>query len=257
MQEDLSGLEELRERLMSVRRRISLSAELSGRDPDDVTLIAVSKTHPPEALRRAIRAGATDLGENRVQEAEGKIPEVGREGVRWHLIGHLQSNKARRAVSLFDLIHSLDSKELALRLNRLCADMGRERLPVLIQVDLGGEETKTGVSEEELDELVRYVSGCEYLRLRGLMTLPPFFEDAESARPFFHRLRELRDRYQAEGVFIDGRGELSMGMSNDFEVAIEEGATMVRVGTAIFGERRARDKSEDPGPNTQAKESSS
>lgn len=248
MQEDLPGLEELRERLREVRRRIARSAELRGRDPKDVTLIAVSKTHPPEALRRAIQAGATDLGENRVQEAAEKIPEVGREGVRWHLIGHLQSNKARRAVSLFDLVHSLDSKELALRLNRLCGDVGREALPVLIQVDLGGEETKTGASEGELQELVRYVSGCEHLRLKGLMTLPPFFEDAERVRPFFRRLRELRDRYQAEGAFGDAGGELSMGMSNDFEVAVEEGATFVRVGTAIFGERRKRHESQARSP---------
>jgi pyridoxal phosphate enzyme (YggS family) len=240
MDEDLPGIEELRERLLSVRRRVLKSAQLGGRSAEDVTLIAVSKTHPPEVLRRAILAGATDLGENRVQEAEGKIPEVGRESVRWHLIGHLQSNKARRAVSLFDLVHSLDSTELALRLELLCAEEGRAALPVLIQVDLGGEETKTGVSEDELPELVRRVVASEHLRLKGLMTLPPFFEDAQRVRPFFRRLRELRDQYQALGAFFEKRGELSMGMSNDFEVAIEEGATMVRVGTAIFGERRTR-----------------
>jgi PLP dependent protein len=240
MYEDLPSLEELRERLEDVRRRIARSARSARRQPEEITLIAVSKTHPAEVLRRALGAGVTDLGENRVQEAEGKIPEVGRVGARWHLIGHLQSNKARRAVSLFDLIHSLDSVELAHRLNRLCVEEGRALLPVMIQVDLGGEETKSGASESELPELVERLADCEQLRLAGLMTLPPFYEDAERVRPFFRRLRALRDEYRARGAFGDAGGELSMGMSNDFEVAIEEGATMVRVGTAIFGERRQR-----------------
>lgn len=230
--------EELRERLEAVRRRIAQSARLSGRSPEEVKLVAVSKTHPPELIRLAIEAGVTDLGENRVQEAEGKIPQLEGERVSWHLIGHLQSNKARRAVSLFELIHSLDSKELASRLNRLCAEEGREALPLLIQVDLGGEETKTGVTESELEGVVEQVLASERLRLRGLMTLPPFLEDAERVRPFFRRLRELRDEYRAKGAFGDSPGELSMGMSHDYEVAVEEGATMVRVGTAIFGERR-------------------
>jgi pyridoxal phosphate enzyme (YggS family) len=237
MREDLPSTKELRERLSEVLERIALSARRSGRRAEDVTLIAVSKTHPPEILRRAIEAGVTDLGENRVQEAEGKILEIGAERVRWHLIGHLQSNKARRAVQLFDLIHSLDSAELALRLNRLRGEEKQSPLPVTIQVDLAGEEAKTGISEAELPELVERVAACEHLRLTGLMTLPPFFEDAEKARPFFSRLRELRDRFKASGAFVDGAGALSMGMSNDFEVAVEEGATMVRVGTAIFGQR--------------------
>jgi pyridoxal phosphate enzyme (YggS family) len=240
MTEDLPSLEELRKRLDEVRLRIAASAQLSGRQPEEIKLIAVSKTHPAEVLRRAIEAGVADLGENRVQEAEGKIEGIGRTRARWHLIGHLQSNKARRAVSLFDLIHSLDSVELAQRLDRLCSEEGRSRLPVLIQVDLGGEETKAGASESELSEIVERVAACEHLSLTGLMTLPPFFEDAERVRPFFRRLRELRDRYKARGHFGDASGELSMGMSNDFEVAIEEGATMVRVGTAIFGERGKR-----------------
>lgn len=240
MTEDLPSLEELRKRLDEVRLRIAASAQLAGRQPEEIKLIAVSKTHPAEVLRWAIEAGVTDLGENRVQEAEGKIEEIGRTRARWHLIGHLQSNKARRAVSLFDLIHSLDSVELAQRLDRLCSEEGRSRLPVLIQVDLGREETKAGASESELPEIVERVAACEHLSLTGLMTLPPFFEDAERVRPFFRRLRELRDRYKARGHFGDASGELSMGMSNDFEVAIEEGATMVRVGTAIFGERGKR-----------------
>ncbi|MCA1557287.1 MAG: YggS family pyridoxal phosphate-dependent enzyme [Acidobacteria bacterium] len=240
MDEDLSGAEELGERLREVLGRIALSAERGGRQPEEVRLVAVSKTHPAEVLLRAIKAGVTDLGENRVQEAEAKIPEVGRERVRWHLIGHLQSNKARRAVSLFDLIHSLDSSELAQRLNRLCVEEGRMLLPVLIQVDLAGEATKSGAREEELAGVVEMVASCERLRLEGLMTLPPFLDEAERVRPFFRRLRELRDFYQARGAFGHANGELSMGMSHDFEAAIEEGATIVRVGTAIFGERQRR-----------------
>lgn len=237
MHQELLSPEELRERLLAVRERIALGARRSGRKAEEITLIAVSKTHPAELIRRAVAAGVTDLGENRVQEADAKITEIGRESVRWHLIGHLQSNKARRAVSLFQVIHSLDSQELALRLNRLCGEEGAEPLPVMIQVDLAEEDTKTGITEHELPQLVERVAACEHLRLKGLMTLPPFFEDAERARPFFNRLRELRDRFKDMGAFAGTSGELSMGMSNDFEVAVEEGATMVRVGTALFGRR--------------------
>jgi pyridoxal phosphate enzyme (YggS family) len=221
------------------------AAALRGnRAPEDVTLIAVSKTHPPALIRRAIEAGARDLGENRVQEADAKISEVGREAARWHLIGHLQANKARRAVALFDLIHSVDSVALARRLDRMCAEEGRAvALPVLVQVDLAGEATKSGIERAELPALIETIrASCEHLRLSGLMALPPFFEDAEMVRPYFRRLRELRDRHRDGGDFGDGRGELSMGMSHDFEVAIEEGATMVRVGTSIFGERSKEGK---------------
>jgi PLP dependent protein len=242
MPERAQSRDELSERLEKVRQRIREAALRSGRSEQDVTLIAVSKTHPPTLLRRAIEVGARDLGENRVQEADAKITELGRESARWHLIGHLQANKARRAVALFDLIHSVDSVALAQRLDRLCAQQEREVLPVLIQVDLAGEATKSGASVAELPELIKAVRATEHLRLTGLMALPPFFEDAERVRPFFRRLRELRDLYGERGEFDTsggGAGELSMGMSHDFEVAIEEGATMVRVGTAIFGERRA------------------
>jgi pyridoxal phosphate enzyme (YggS family) len=152
----------------------------------------------------------------------------------------LQANKARRAVRLFDLIHSLDSRALAQRLDHLCEEEGRDDLPVLIQVDLGGEATKSGVSEDGLEELAEAVGACPRLKLAGLMTLPPFSEDVEQVRPFFRRLRELRDRLDERGSFGARRGELSMGMSHDYEVAIEEGATLVRVGTAIFGERRGK-----------------
>jgi pyridoxal phosphate enzyme (YggS family) len=232
------AIETLRARMVEVRQRIEESARRAGRSPEDVTLVAVSKTHPAELIRRAVEAGAGDFGENRVQEAEEKIVAVGRDtGARWHLIGHLQSNKARRAVKLFDVIHSLDSAELTLRLERLCIEEGREQLDVLIQVDLGGEATKAGASEAELHAIVDALGTCARLRLRGLMTLPPFFDDAESTRPFFTRLRELRDALQSRGAFGDRPGELSMGMSHDYGVAVEEGATLVRVGTAIFGAR--------------------
>ena len=200
-------------------------------------MIAISKTHPASIVRQAIELGATDIGENRVQEAEQKINEVGRTAARWHLVGHLQANKARRAVQLFDVIHSLDSLELAHRLDRLCGEEARENLPVLIQVDLGHEATKSGISEDEVPALIEGLAGLQRIDLVGLMTLPPFFDDPEQARPFFRRLRELRDELGARGVFGDRKGELSMGMTNDFAVAIEEGATMVRVGTAIFGNR--------------------
>jgi pyridoxal phosphate enzyme (YggS family) len=234
------GSENLRERLAQVLGRIKRSALKAGRDPSEIKLVAVSKTHPPESLRLAIEAGVSDLGENRVQEADEKIPVVGRQSARWHLIGHLQANKARRAVALFDLIHSLDSPSLARRLDRLCEDEGREELQTLIQVDLGGEAAKSGVGERELPELVETIGACKRLRLMGLMTLPPFFDDIEKVRPFFRRLRELRDGLRERGAFGDSAGELSMGMSHDYEAAIAEGATLVRVGTAIFGERRSR-----------------
>jgi len=230
------------ERLKQVRARIAAAALRGGRSSDDVALVAVSKTHPPQMLREAIAAGIADLGENKIQEAEEKIPQVGRHVVRWHLIGHLQSNKARKAVVLFDMIHSLDSAALAARLDRMCDQENRAELPVLIQVDLGHERTKSGVAESELRALVSAISECRHLRLQGLMTLPPFFSNAEDVRPFFRKLRELRDELHGQGAFRDAGGELSMGMTHDYEIAIEEGATIVRVGTAIFGERTQNSK---------------
>jgi PLP dependent protein len=225
------------ENLNDIRRRISAAAARSDRRENEVKLVAVSKTHPAETLREAIAAGVSVFGENKVQEAEGKIAEIGRRDAEWHLIGHLQSNKARKAVQLFDFIHSVDSVELAQRLERICGDERRESLSVLVQVDLALEATKSGVPESGLPELVEVIRGCRHLKLEGLMVLPPFFDDPEVTRPFFRRLRELRDE------LIPG-GHLSMGMSHDFEVAIEEGATIVRVGTAIFGERSYRTPSE-------------
>lgn len=237
MVQESSSFHTLSERLEDVRDRIHAAAGRCSRAVDQITLIAISKTHPAEVIRAGLNLGITDFGENRVQEAEGKIAELGRKAARWHLVGHLQANKARRAVTLFDFIHSLDSVTLAERLNRLSLEEGRAELPVLIQIDLGGEETKTGIDPLQLPELLDALKDCQRLRLIGLMTLPPYFEDPECGRPYFKTLRELRDELQARGRFGGHPGDLSMGMSHDFEIAIEEGATMVRVGTAIFGER--------------------
>jgi len=220
----------LGENLVEVKRKIAQAASKVGRNSTEIKLIAVSKTHPIEILQAAINVGAIVFGENKVQEAEGKIEEIGRDAVEWHLIGHLQKNKARKAVQLFDVIHTLDSVELAERLERICQEEERENLSVLVQVDLAREATKNGVAENDLPSLIEYLQTCECLKFSGLMTIPPFFEDAEKVRPLFKRLREIRDEV------LPG-GELSMGMSHDFEIAIEEGATLVRVGTAIFGER--------------------
>jgi pyridoxal phosphate enzyme (YggS family) len=232
--------EEIRQRLEHVHERIAAAAALAGRRPEDITLVAVSKTHSAETIQQAIAGEVKDLGENRVQEADAKIPAVGRKAARWHLIGHLQSNKARRAVELFDVIHSLDSVKLARRLDTVCGEIDREVLPVLIQVDLGKETTKSGAVEDEVPKIIEAITQLPRLRLIGLMTLPPYFDDPEQARPFFRRLRELRDELRAQGAFGDQRGELSMGMTHDYQVAIEEGATIVRIGTAIFGTRVAK-----------------
>jgi pyridoxal phosphate enzyme (YggS family) len=231
------AFQNLGERFANVRERIEAAALRSSRSADEITLIAISKTHPTSIIRAGLDLGIRDFGENRVQEAEGKIVELGRRAAQWHLVGHLQTNKARRAVKLFDYIHSLDSVDLTERLEALCLAEEREKLPVLIQVDLGGEETKTGVDPRGLPELLSAVEKCQRLRLIGLMTLPPYFEDPDCARPYFKTLRELRDQLQIQGQFAEREGELSMGMSHDFDIAIEEGATMVRVGTALFGER--------------------
>lgn len=232
----------LRARADALLGRIASAAARAGRDAREVTLVAVTKTHPASLVREAFAAGLREFGENRVREAEEKIEEFARDtsGVRWHLIGHLQANKARRAARLFHVIHSVDSAALAERLERLCAEDGRERLDVLVQVDLAQEATKGGAGVDELPDIAATLKACTRLRFKGLMTLPPFYEDAERVRPYFRRLRELRDELRASGAFADGAGELSMGMTHDFEVAIEEGATLVRVGTALFGERGAR-----------------
>ncbi len=226
------------ERVLAVRERIARAVERASRAPGEVRLVAVSKTHPAEAVRAAFAAGVRDFGENRVQEAEPKIAataDLAPSGLRWHLVGHLQSNKARRAGTLFELVESVDSLELALRLARVGTETGRA-VRALVQVDLAGEQAKFGLPEAELLATLEALRGKEGLRVEGLMVLPPFFDDPEGARPYFRRLRALRDRAHEAGL-LQGR-ELSMGMSHDLEAAVEEGATIVRVGTAIFGERQ-------------------
>lgn len=220
-----------------VASRIAAAAESCGRDAGDVQLIAVTKTFPAQSILAAAAAGQLRFGENRIQEAEPKIHAL-REisGVEWHLVGHLQSNKAKRAAELFDVVHSLDSVKLAVRLSEACS-VSRKALRVLLQIDLGHEETKHGADPGEVRNIIAAAGGLEGIRLDGLMTLPPFFDDPEKTRPYFSALRQLRDALESEHAGCLGRGHLSMGMSHDFEVAIQEGATMVRVGTAIFGER--------------------
>ncbi len=226
------------DRVAAVRERIARAAERASRPPGDVTLVAVTKTHPEEAVRAAFAAGVRDFGENRVQEAEPKVAataDLAAAGLRWHLVGHLQSNKARKAAALFGVVQSVDSLELGRRLARIGAETARP-VRALVQVDLAGEETKFGLPQAQLLATLEALRGAEGLRIEGLMVLPPYL-DPEEVRPYFRRLRSLRDRAQEAGL-LAGR-ELSMGMSHDFEAAIEEGATMVRVGTAIFGERTA------------------
>lgn len=220
----------LKDDLAEVKRRIANAARRVGRNPSEIKLVAVSKKQPASALSEAIDLGINVFGENKVQEAESKIAEIGREQAAWHLIGHLQSNKARKAVQLFDVIQSLDSLGLGLRLERICAEEHRDALSIFVQVDLAGDATKSGIAEADLPSLADFLKTCKHLKFTGLMILPPYFEDAEMTRPFFKRLRAIRDEILPDG-------ELSMGMSHDFEVAIEEGATVIRVGTAIFGER--------------------
>lgn len=224
------------ENIAEIRHRIEAAAELAGRKADEVKLIAVSKTHPAEAIRAAAAAGVVSFGENKVQEGETKIAELGRSFAEWHLIGHLQSNKARKAVQFFDVVHTVDSTDLASRLERICIEEGREHLSVLVQVNVSGDP-RSGVAPADLVELAEFLHSCERLKFEGLMTLPPFFDDPEVARPYFQQLREIGYDLSSRHLFDGETFELSMGMTNDFEVAIEEGATMVRVGTAIFGER--------------------
>jgi PLP dependent protein len=223
----------LQRRLQSVRDRIAEACARARRDPADVTLVAVSKTKPADVVREAFAAGQSVFGENRVQEALGKIGAVG-EGPRWHLIGHLQKNKARQAVGAFDLIHSVDSVELARELDHRAAV--REIVQgVLLQANLAEEASKHGAGEDAVVPLIEAASAMPHLDVRGLMIIPPLEDDPEAARPWFRRLRGLRDRAaQQSGRLLP---ELSMGMTGDFEVAIEEGATIVRVGRAIFGDR--------------------
>lgn len=223
---------EISARLDALRERIGEACRRAGRPVAGVRLVAVTKTRTVEEIAAAAEAGVTDVGENKVQEAEAKRGEL--TGLRWHLVGHLQKNKAKKALELFDLVHSLDSAELGRRLDKAAGEAGKV-LPALVQVDLAGETTKFGVPEEELDATLGDLAELENLRLDGLMVLPPYRENPNDLRPYFQRLRELATRARDRGL-IDG-AELSMGMSHDFDIAIEEGATLVRVGTALFGPR--------------------
>jgi len=225
--------EAIRRGVEEVRGRIAEACRRAGRDPGEVTLIAVSKGHPPEAVRAAHEAGMTIFGENRVQEASQKIP-LCPSSLVWHMVGHLQRNKVRKALPLFEMIHSVDSLRLVEALERECSRLGKV-LPVLIEVNVAGESSKYGIAPENLRELLDAAAGCGHLEVRGLMTMPPWSPDPEKVRPYFARLRELLVKAGEE--WGHGLVELSMGMSADFEVAIEEGATMVRIGTAIFGRR--------------------
>lgn len=220
-----------------VRERIAQACVRAGRRPEDVKLVAVSKTVEPERIRQAYEAGLRDFGENRVQEAAAKRAALSDLTVTWHLVGHLQSNKAKLARQLFHWIHSVDSLRLAEKLDHAAVCEG-ERLPVLLEVNLGEEATKSGVREEEVLDLARQVAQFKTLELCGLMTVPPFLENPEEVRPFFRRLRQWAERVNAAALPDVSVRELSMGMSHDYEVAIEEGATIVRVGTAIFGVRQ-------------------
>ena len=223
-------------RLAEVRRRIADAATSAGRDPSSVQLIAVSKTFPINAIRDAFAAGQRDFGENKVQEGLQKFATSADLPIRWHLLGHLQTNKARKAVSAFAMIQSVDSVDLLQKLDR-AADESEHMPELLIQVDLAGEATKFGAPPGEVPRLFDAAGACRAARIVGLMTLPPIPDTPEDARPWFRRLRDLRDEWLASGVPAPMLRELSMGMSGDFEVAIQEGATMVRVGTAIFGSR--------------------
>jgi pyridoxal phosphate enzyme (YggS family) len=221
--------------IKNIRQRMTDAAERSGRNPKDIHLMAVSKTVPPDSIREALNAGITWFGENYVQEAREKIPAVG-ENASWHMIGHLQTNKVKYVVHLFDWIHSVDRIELARELDRRSAQNQRT-LKVLIEVNVSGEASKNGVEPSRVLELVRQISVLPNLNVQGLMTMPPFFENPEDARPYFIALRRLRDEIAGDTIPGVQMKELSMGMTGDFEVAIEEGATIIRVGRAIFGER--------------------
>jgi len=223
----------VKENLLRVRERIEGAAQRAGRNPKEIHLVAVSKTVEVARIKEAIEAGVSILGENYVQEAQKKIETIGRP-VSWHFIGHLQSNKARYAVRLFDVVHSTDSIPLAEELDRRAAQSDR-MLKVMIEVNLSKEATKFGTDEERLFHLAKKIQDLKHLSLEGLMTMPPYFDSPEMSRPYYTALRELKERMVKQGIPMS---ELSMGMSNDFEIAIQEGATYVRIGTAIFGPRK-------------------
>lgn len=230
------------ENIAAVREQVEAASRRAGRRPEEVALMAVTKTHPPGRIREAYAAGLRLFGENRVQEFAGKVTALADlSAAEWHMIGHLQTNKAAKAVELFSAVDSVDSVKVAEKLSAGAMNFGK-RLSVLIEINVGGEAAKSGVAPDssEMEELLLAAPRLEGLVFRGLMTIPPFTDDPEEARPFFRKLRELRDTIAARRLPGIGLDQLSMGMSHDFEVAIEEGSTCARVGTAIFGERNSR-----------------
>lgn len=229
---------DIKENIRLIRQRINNAAEKAGRDPASIRLVAVSKRHDVQAVLQALEAGQLIFGENYLQEAGEKIEKVGQvSGLKWHLIGHLQSNKARQAAYLFDMIETVDRLKLARALDRYAGEAYRI-LPILIQVNIGREEQKAGVSPEETEKFLVRLKEYPGLRVKGLMAMPPQRSDPEEVRPWFRELRLMAENFRSKGLFAEKeRVELSMGMSHDFETAIEEGATLVRVGTAIFGSR--------------------
>ncbi|MFO7761200.1 MAG: YggS family pyridoxal phosphate-dependent enzyme [Thermodesulfobacteriota bacterium] len=231
-------MENIQKNLRSIQQRINKAAERSGHDPGSIRLVAVSKRHDSEAVQRALEAGQLVFGENYLQEAREKIEKIGPEpGLKWHFIGHLQSNKAKQAALLFDMIETVDRLKLAKALDRYAGEAGR-KLSILVQINIGGEEQKAGVSPQEAEQLISNISEYPNLRIQGLMTMPPWRSDPEEVRPWFRKLRLMAEDFRSKGCLAEkDKLELSMGMSHDFETAIEEGATLVRVGTAIFGPR--------------------
>ena len=227
----------MKQRLEQIEKRIRQAAESCNRDAASVRLVAVSKTIAADIVKEAIEAGVTILGENYVQEAREKFNALVQYPVSWHFIGHLQSNKAKYAVRLFDLIHSVDSLKLARELDKQAAKLDKIQ-QILVQVNISAEETKSGISTDEAPGLVAEISQLKNLAVKGLMTMPPYFYQPEKVQPFFAALRKLRDQIKEQSLPNVSLDELSMGMTGDFEVAIQEGATLVRIGTAIFGERR-------------------
>jgi pyridoxal phosphate enzyme (YggS family) len=228
---------ELKQRLEQVRERIRKVCESCNRDADSVRLVAVSKTIPAGTVKEAIESGVRILGENYVQEAREKFDALIQYPVSWHFIGHLQSNKTKYAVRLFDLIHSVDSLKLARELDKQAKKVDKIQ-QILVQVNISEEDTKSGIRADEAPRLISEISELENLSIRGLMTMPPYFYQPEKVKPFFAALRKLRDQVKERSLTNVSMEELSMGMTGDFEVAIEEGATLVRIGTAIFGERK-------------------
>lgn len=223
----------LSERISSVFKKITYAALKAGKNPEEIKLIAVTKSQPIEKIKEATQLGVRVFGENRLQEAKLKIEKLKEFSIEWHMIGHLQSNKVKEATKLFEVIHSLDSEKLAILINKEAEKINKIQR-ILIQVKLSEEESKHGIKEEEVENLLKICQGLKNLKVEGLTTIPPYFENPEDVRPYFRKLRQLKEDLSQKGYHLK---ELSMGMSHDFEVAIEEGATIVRIGTALFGQR--------------------